>query len=989
MTRVARIGVTLLWLIAAAWPAGAQTPASASALRGLGVDETLEGPSVLVAALNRLRVPAPGPSAFVRLIVPWPAIRDAVSSSSWQGLDARLADYTRLSVPVVLSVTGMPTRESEGAAFADAMRALAAHARNRVTAYQLDVADRSFDPAAAAFVLKLAAVQIRAADPRALTIQMSGAAADVARQSELYARDVAPYIDIAAFAASGGDAALAPSMAALVQQADPSATTMVTGVPLDMTPALAAQQWMRTALADLAGRPRAATFVGSVDAVLAVLTAEHQLRDLFSADVVAMDDASVALSMTTTGTQPLTAGHRLFYNLSTLSTYLACWDTPDADVRVSLQDAVGRRPTLRDPIDRVTTPLAFAYDAQAKILTFTVARAAHARVIDLNYGAAPVYIAHADVGAAATLSVAEIISREQQTRATQAARLHAYIANARMEMHFRPTSTDAFQVVTENRFFADTQTVEWDELSFSVNGTKWGPNRPAFPLLQAEKVLSLPLDLQFTNDYSYRLDGTSAVDGRRCYVVAFDPIRPSPTLYAGRVWIDAETFERLRINTIQARGQAPVISSEETIEFGRVDAKTSASTAPPSSVFLPIHVTTKQLWLVAGQNLLVEKEVRYSAFEIDPPDFASRRAAARASDHVMFRDTDQGLRYLARQGAERVVSDRVTMSSKAMAMGATIDPSYSYPLPMFGIDYLNFHFGSPNSQLALLFAGVLALGNIQTPHLGKLPLDASVDFFGIAVPSNDIVIDADGERKAERVLNIPGNTGANIGWQFTPFQKLKASYQFRYDFYFHDRTTDPDFVLPKNTLTHGVGAGYEYKRRGYLVNFTASAYHRTASAPWGEPAALVAPVPDYRRYAVTVAKDYFVTTFQTVHVGAGWYGGRHLDRFSMYQFGLFDEVRMHGVPSAGIRMSELALIRGSYSFNVFDQYRLDLFVDQAYGTLAGDESRRWPITGTGVAVNFKAPWNTMFKLDLGKSVLPPPLAKSGSVVLQFLVLKPL
>jgi hypothetical protein len=993
MTRHALIVVAGLWFVVAALPASAQTTASTPGLRGLGVDEMFDGPSVIVPALDRLRAQAgTRPPAFVRLIVTWSTVRDAVASARWQELDARLAQYERVTVPVVLSVADSPVRESDGAAFATAMRGLATHARGRVAAYQFDVADPSFDPAAAAFVLKLAAVQVRAADPRALTVQMSLGVDDVARQSALYARDVAPYVDIAAFAARDGRAAPAPPMGAVVQNADPSATTIVTGVPLDATPSTAAQQWIRSALADLAGRFRTATFVGSVDAVLAVLTAESQVRDLFSADVVALDDASVSLSVTTTDGSRVAVGHQLFYNLSTLSTYFACWDTPESPVRVSLQDAIGRRPTLRDPIDRLTTPLAFTYDATTKLLRFDVARAGHARVIDLNYGAAPVYIAHEDVGALATLSVAEVISREQQTRAVQAARLHAYVANARMEMHFRPTSTDAFQVVTENRFFADADTVEWDELSFSVNGTKWGPNRPAFPLLQAEKVLSLPLDLQFTTDYAYRLDGMSTVNGRRCYVVAFDPIRPSPALYAGRVWIDAETFQRLKINTIQARGAAPVISSEETIDFGQVGpqaAEPPSVSAGAGPVVLPIHVTTKQIWLVAGQNLLVEKEVRYSGFEIDPADFVARRAAARASDHVMFRDTDRGLRYLARQGSDRVVSDRVAMSSKAMAMGATIDPSYSYPLPMFGIDYLNFHFGSPNTQLALLFAGVLALGNIQTPHLGKLPLDASVDFFGIAVPSNDIVIDAGGERTHERVLNIPGNTGANIGWQFTPFQKLKANYQFRYDFYFHDTTTDPDFVLPQNTLTHGVGAGYEYKRRGYLVNVTGSAYHRASSAPWGEPDALVAARPDYRRYAVTLAKDYFVTTFQTVHVGAGWYGGRNLDRFSMYQFGLFDEVRMHGVPSAGIRMPELALVRGSYSFNVFEQYRLDLFLDQAYGRLLGDQSRRRSITGTGVAVNFKAPWNTMFKVDVGKSFLPATLAKSGSVVLQFLMLKPL
>ena len=93
-----------------------------------------------------------------------------------------------------------------------------------------------------------------------------------------------------------------------------------------------------------------------------------------------------------------------------------------------------------------------------------------------------------------------------------------------MEQHFRPTTTDpGFDVVTENRFFADRAGVEWEELSFSVNGTKWGPDRPAFPLLQAEKVLSPPLDLRLDADYRYRLDGTETIDGAACYVVRFTP----------------------------------------------------------------------------------------------------------------------------------------------------------------------------------------------------------------------------------------------------------------------------------------------------------------------------------------------------------------------------------------------------------------------------------------------------------------------------------
>ena len=73
------------------------------------------------------------------------------------------------------------------------------------------------------------------------------------------------------------------------------------------------------------------------------------------------------------------------------------------------------------------------------------------------------------------------------------------------------------------------------------------------------------------------------------------------------------------------------------------------------------------------------------------------------------------------------------------------------------------------------------------------------------------------------------------------------------------------------------------------------------------------------------------TPFQKIHLNAAWFSGRDLDRFSQYQFGLFDDTRIHGVPASGVRYGELAMARGSYSLNVFEQYRLDFFVDQAWG----------------------------------------------------------
>ncbi|MEO8071064.1 MAG: sigma-E factor regulatory protein RseB domain-containing protein, partial [Acidobacteriota bacterium] len=540
-----------------------------------------------------------------------------------------------------------------------------------------------------------------------------------------------------------------------------------------------------------------------------------------------------------------------------------------------------------------------------------------------------------------------------------------------------------FDVISENRFFQSRDSVEWAELAFSVNGAKWGPDHPGLPLLQAEKVVTLPLDLRLTNDYRYRLDGIEAIGERRCYVVAFDPIDDRDSRYRGRVWIDSRSFVRIKVDSVQTNLHGQVVSNEEAVTYEPVAA------ANGQPIYLATRVTTKQLLLIAGRTLLLEKEQWYSDFHVDAAAFLVEREAARSGDHVMFRDTDAGVRYLVKRDGERVVSNAIRNSSRALAMGTTIDPTFAFPLPILGINYLNFGFPNRNSQLALLFGGVFAAGNIQVPKLGSTPLDASVDFFGIAVPSSDIRFDAAGERLDERLYSIPVTTGVNVGYQFTPFQKLAAGYTYRYDKFFNDPDTAPDFVTPVSTSTYGVSIGYEFKRHGYSIGTTASTFRRASWEPWGRAGDFDPAAKTYARYSVGVSKDVLLGPFQSVHIGGAWYDGRRLDRFSMYQFGLFDELRMHGVPSSGIRFGALALMHASYSFNVLNIYKIDLFFDQAIARDPEDRSVRRPVTGTGIAVNLKAPWNTMFSVDVGKSFLPAIYRPAGSVVLQLMLLKPL
>jgi hypothetical protein len=288
----------------------------------------------------------------------------------------------------------------------------------------------------------------------------------------------------------------------------------------------------------------------------------------------------------------------------------------------------------------------------------------------------------------------------------------------------------------------------------------------------------------------------------------------------------------------------------------------------------------------------------------------------------------------------------------------------------------------------LLFAGVFAAGNIQKGNLWGGRFDASVDFFGLAVKSNDGVFGPVGEQVAERVRRIPVSTGVNVGFQQSAFQKITGHYEFHYDAYSRDEKTAADFVLPDSTGTHGIGLGYEYRRRGYSMLGNVTRFRRTAAGLWGAATDRRQAPQTFTKYDLGVSKDVVVGTFQTLHFNGAYFGGDQLDRFSMYQFGLFDPARMHGVPSA-VRFADIAIVRGSYSFNVFEQYRVDVFVDHGRGRNP-DRGDQWlAVTGVGLGLNLRGPRDTILRLDLGRSFLPETYRGAGSTVLQVLWLKPL
>ena len=717
-----------------------------------------------------------------------------------RALEDRLADYVNRKVPVWLSVSP-PASVDFVERWRAALQGLLSRHRDGIEIVEIDGAP---DARLAAFAIRVAATEARSARD---AIRVAVAVPRVRSASwlaDVYTPELSPYIDVLTLPEPTDE----PAASAHLVKVDPDARlALLAGAAGDS--ADAAFNRIVNSQLDTVGTNVAVVAWRSSDVVRAALRRLAPVAPLLAGEITPLESSSAGLTLTLDGRDVTSSlRHRLLFDNRTFATYLVYWgDASPSPLDVSLTLPVEGEPALHRLSDgsklRAT---GYSRNPETSRVGAQVPLPGGPMLIDFNEGAAAIFAARSDVSAERLLTVEEIIARHQQQQRVQDALVRNYTASARTQQHFRPTMTDpGYDVVSENRYFVGADGIEWEELSFSVNGSKWGPDRPPFPLLQAEKVLSLPLQLRFGNDYRYRLAGTERVGDYDCYVVRFEPAQTGESRYRGTIWIERKTFARVKVAALQTGLSAPVVSNEEIQTYAPV---TSIGNRP---IFLFTGLNARQIFLIAGRNILVEKLVAFDAFRVNDPAFDEARTAARRGERIMYRETDKGLRYYVKQGDARVVSDRETRTARAMAMGVTLDPWYAFPLPIFGINYLNFEFrGRPDTQLAILFAGVLAAGNIQRPGIGGSPFDASVDFFAIAVPSSDRLYDASGEREAERLLTWPLTTGLNFGWQVHAVSEGErpVSVQVRRLRQGHD-----DLGLVRRPCEHG----HEWFRRGLGV----------------------------------------------------------------------------------------------------------------------------------------------------------------------------
>lgn len=593
-----------------------------------------------------------------------------------------------------------------------------------------------------------------------------------------------------------------------------------------------------------------------------------------------------------------------------------------------------------------------------------------------------------DVEDTRQVPVEEILRQLQAFEDDQARKLTTYTARNTLHLRFLIGSgAGTVEASYEGPFFFRRgEGFDWVWETFYVDGVKWkGKKIPEIPLIQPEKAASLPLEIHFTKDYSYRLRGTATIEGRDCWVVDFEPVAvvAGSGLYQGTVWIDRQVYARVKTRAIQLGLEGDVISNEESVFFTPVDENGQPAPWAKTSFVLPTRIVGQQLLSVLNATVPVEKESQLTSIHINPESFDREREAAWASESTMVRDTDKGLRYLVpdKEG-KREVKEELDTTRLFIAGGVFYDESVDYPIPLAGVNYLALDWRGSGKQLNFLFAGPLLTLNLAEPRLFDSRWDAGINAFGFFINRGDQLYRDGREIITEEVESKTGSVSVFLGHPLGSFTKLDFTYTARYDKYSDASDTDEAFVLPSDTLTHVFRTELSYNRSGWRFKLDGSFHSRSDWEPWGipdletggfSPSQLQAfdAAKDYVRWQATFAKSFWLKRFMKLSVELEHLDGQDLDRFSRYDFGIFGDSSVAGYPSGLVRADKADGVHLDYGLNLGNVIRVQLEGDAVWATNEETGLDNELLGGVGLEGSLALPWQMLVNFQIGQAVAGP------------------
>jgi len=529
------------------------------------------------------------------------------------------------------------------------------------------------------------------------------------------------------------------------------------------------------------------------------------------------------------------------------------------------------------------------------------------------------------------LSAAEIVARTRAWQVAQRIKLKSYTATMTTSMRLRIGNLkETFDLTIKGPVFARRGfPYDWIWQEFWVNGVLWKSQKvPKIPLLQPAKVNTLPLDIYLTENYSYTLGGRTRIGDDSVYIIDFKPQEAdeAAALYRGRIWIDSEDFAIHKEHLIQLHLKSEVLSNVETRWYRPLLG------AP--DIRLPLEVVGHQVFSTAGRITNVERKVMISDIAVNPPDFESKLAQINGSDFQMVRDTDQGLRYLIKnkKTGQREVEWAAKRSQLFGVFGGFYDGSFSYPIPILGINYMNFNLGGKSRQLNVLFGGTMVTANYSDPSFLGTRMDLGANLVAVAFPFSNRVYRDGVELEPQRLKRWPLRFQVNAGFPLGTYFKYSSFLFMEYHHFARAKTTGEDFVLPRSSLILGWRSRLAANYKGFRLALWGEIARRNRWSFWGEPGntQFDPGQVSFLRWRMTLSKDFFFSAFRRLSVTTGYFDGLRLDRFSAYKFGFFNELNVHGFMSGVVQATRALAFNLSYGYSVGKVFGLEAYYDSIW-----------------------------------------------------------
>jgi hypothetical protein len=553
----------------------------------------------------------------------------------------------------------------------------------------------------------------------------------------------------------------------------------------------------------------------------------------------------------------------------------------------------------------------------------------------------------------AALRVEEIIARWQTAREAERVLLDNYSAPCLLVLHFEATSISiAFDVALElEQFWDRTGVNDWVQTAFRVNGVRLRRGQ-AFPLpqLEPDKVVTKPLELRIDEKYVYELLGTDTVDGRVSYVVGIRPEGAADSLYSGKIWIDGADFRQVRLFLEQRDGKSNVAAHVETQTFSRVKDALGREFALISAIDAEDQVN------IAGRSVTLEKRYRFGVHRVNTDDFPARLAAARASGDPMFRDTEEGLRSLKREGNELVVEPATSKVIKAALGGVLYDGGRTYPVPLAGISWVDFDFRQKGAQLSAFFAGPLFAANLsrQVNKSFRWGVDLSLS----ALPNTFAEYEGDEELTDRQIRNFQQWVGLILVWQASSSLAFNTQVDMYHDLYQATDETDPAYRVPASGITIANYGEAKYARKGLSAIAAVEYGTRVGWQEYGYPDDPEPLFDNWTRYSIEVSQHLYAGKLARGGVSAGYFGGHNLDRFSRYTPSFFERPAINGLPSGVGSYDEITTLGGYYGFNVLDLAKLQGAYTHAWTRNKSEGNTLQQFDGLNFSLGIAGPFGT-------------------------------